>query len=93
MIQIGNVPNIVAVKTVLDELQSDGLVKSWELPYENLLTRLTAAIFFLNPSDETHLPVIWERLAQFPRLSYRENSEQKLSDLSWRVTFDKDFEL
>ncbi len=52
MAQIGNVPEINLVKEHLDKLKSAGFINEWELPYENLLTRLTAAIFFLTPADE-----------------------------------------
>ncbi|MCP4217871.1 MAG: hypothetical protein GY765_24730, partial [bacterium] len=75
-----------------------GLVKEWELPYENILTRLTAAIFFLAPADESKLEEIWKELSKFPqpdadRLTYRLNEEKKLSQLEWRVEFNKNFEL
>ena len=59
MVQIGNVPEIKAVKKHLEELKEKGLVSEWELPYENILTRLTAAIFFLTPKDDSKLEEIW----------------------------------
>lgn len=62
MAQIGNIPDIVAVKEILNGLHENGLVKEWILPHENLLTRLDAAIFFLTPEDETDLKVIWTAL-------------------------------
>ncbi len=88
-----NVPEIQEVKKHLDELKEKGLVKEWELPYENILTRLTAAIFFLAPVDESKLEEIWKELDKHPRLIYRLNEEKKLSQLEWRVEFNKDFEL
>ena len=93
MVQVGNVPEIKAVKKHLDELKDNGLVKDWELPYEHILTRLTAAIFFLTPTDDSKLEKIWKELDKHPRLHYRRNEERKLSDLVWRVEFNKDFEL
>ncbi len=93
MAQVGNVPEIKAVKGHLDQLKERGLVSDWVLPYENLLTRLTAAVFFLTPSDDEKLDEIWTELNSHPRLTYRENEEQKLSKLAWRVEFNKDFEL
>jgi hypothetical protein len=93
MVQVGNVPEIKAVKKHLDELKDNGLVKDWELPYEHILTRLTAAIFFLTPTDDSKLEEIWKELDKHPRLHYRRNEERKLSDLVWRVEFNKDFEL
>ena len=88
-----NVPEIQEVKKHLDKLKDQGLVKEWELPYENILTRLTAAIFFLTPVDESKLEEIWKELDKHPRLTYRLNEEKKLSELEWRVEFNKDFEL
>ena len=93
MVQIGNVPEIKAVKAHLDELMDKGLVKEWELPYENLLTRLTAAICFITPTDDSKLPEIWKELEKHKMLHYRLNEERKLSDLVWRVEFNKGFEL
>ncbi len=88
-----NVPEIQAVKKHLEELKEKGLVAEWELPYENILTRLTAAIFFLTPKDDSKLEEIWKELDKHPRLTYRLNEEKKLSQLVWRVEFNKDFEL
>lgn len=88
-----HVPEIIEVKEHLDELKEKGLVKEWELPYENILTRLTAAIFFLTPTDDSKLDEIWKELEKHPMLIYRLNEEKKLSQLVWRVEFNKDFEL
>ena len=88
-----NVPEIQEVKKHLDQLKESGLVKEWELPYENILTRLTAAIFFLTPADDSKLEEIWTALDKHPRLTYRLNEEKKLSQLVWRVEFNTDFEL
>jgi len=87
------VPDIIKVKEHLDELKDKGLVKEWELPYENILTRLTAAIFFLTPTDDSKLEEIWKELEVHTRLTYRLNEEKKLSQLVWRVEFNKGFEL
>ena len=93
MAQIGNAPEIMAVKNHLNELKEKGLVKQWELPYENILTRLTAAIFFLTPLDESKLEEIWKELEVHKMLQYKLNEEKKLSQLDWRVEFNKGFEL
>jgi len=93
MTQIGNVPEINAVKKHLDRLKKDGLINNWELPYENLLTRLTAAIFFLTPTDDKYLNEIWKELEVHKMLKYRINEEKKISALQWRVEFNKDYEL
>jgi hypothetical protein len=88
-----HVPEIIEVKDHLEELREKGLVKEWELPYENIFTRLTAAIFFLTPVGNSKLDEIWKELDKHPRLTYRLNEEKKLSQLEWRVEFNKDFEL
>ena len=91
MVQIGNVAEIKSVKEHLNELQQQGLVKEWELPYEHILTRLTAAIFFLTPTDDSKLDQIWGELSSYPMLQSRKNEEKKLSKLMWRVEFNKGF--
>lgn len=93
MAQIGNVPEIKAVKKHLEDLKEKRLVEDWELPYENILTRLTAAIFFITPTDESNLEKIWEELEVHEMLHYRLNEERKLSRLEWRVEFNKGFKL
>ena len=85
-----NVPEIKEVKEHLGQLKGKGLVSDWELPYENLLTRLTAAIFFFTPTDDSKLDEIWKELGKHPRLIYRLNEERTLSQLVWRVEFNKD---
>ena len=87
------VQDIYDVKLHLDELKDKGQINEWELPYENILTRLTAAIFFLTPSDESKLDEIWKELEKHKMLHYRLNEEKKLSPLEWRVEFNKGFEL
>jgi hypothetical protein len=87
------VQDIYDVKLHLDELKDKGLINEWELPYENILTRLTAAIFFLAPADESKLDEIWKALEKHQMLHYRLNEEKKLSPLEWRVEFNKGFEL
>ncbi|MGE5340330.1 MAG: hypothetical protein ACM3SY_02505 [Candidatus Omnitrophota bacterium] len=88
-----NVPEIQEVKRHLDDLKDKALIKEWTLPYENILTRLTAAIFFFTPTDESKLEEIWKELDTHPMLQYRLNEEKKLSPLEWRVEFNKGFEL
>ena len=97
MAQIGNVPEIIAVKRKMESLKEKGLVADWELPYENLLSRLTAAIFFLTPAKHVNATAIWDELQSgdrtgYPddRLRYRLNEEKKLSRLEWRVEFNKE---
>ena len=89
MAQIGNVPEIKAVKTQFDVLKEKGLVQNWELPYENILTRLSATIFFFTPAKDAALEEIWQALGNEESLQYRPNEEKKLSPLAWRVEFNK----
>jgi hypothetical protein len=93
MAQLGNVAEIKAVKDRFNKLKEKNLVKEWELPYEGLLTRLTAAIFFFTPVDDSELDGIWQELEEHRMLQYRINEEKKLSQLQWRVEFNKGFEI
>lgn len=93
MTQIGNVKEIREVKDTLENLKQNGLITEWEIPYENILTRLTAAIFFLTPVKEANIDEIWKALEKFSMLQYRRNEEANMSSLEWRVEFNKGFEL
>lgn len=81
------VPEIIEIKKKLDRLKEEGLVTEWELPYENLLTRLTAGIFFLTPAPDVPADRIWNAFSDDKDFSFRINTEQKLSKLMYRVTF------
>lgn len=93
MIQIGNVPAIKAVKNHLNELKKKGLIQEWELPYEEILTRLTAAVFFLKPAEGTLLEHVWKELESHDRFHYQPNNDSGISNLPWRFEFNKGFEL
>lgn len=85
------VPEINLIKDTLDSLKAEGIITTWELPYESLLTRRSAAIFFIAPSSATDaMPSIETALSQFEHFSVRENREQKLSKLPLRVTFNEE---
>lgn len=81
-----HVPEIIEVKNHLDALKAAGLVAAWELPYENILTRRSAALFFVTPAG-TAAEGIWQELTKYSNFSYRPNSEKSLSQLEYRVTF------
>lgn len=85
-----HVPEIIEVKEHLSALKQKGLVKDWELPYENLLTRRSAAIFFFTPTNEQSMETIIKELGKYDNFSHRINEEQKLSKLQFRVTFSKE---
>lgn len=91
--QIGHVPEIQKIKTHLDDLKERKLIQEWELPYEDILTRLTAAVFFITPAEGIEINKIWDELQVYNRLQYRLNEQKKMSPLSWRVEFNKDFDL
>ena len=86
------VKQISEVKSLLDQLRSKELIDQWELPYENLLTRLTAAIFFITPREgyKDDPSEIWHELGQYENFSVRPNYEKKLSTLSFRITFSQE---
>lgn len=89
-INIMNVPQITEVKSLLEELKSKGEISEWELPYENLLTRLNAAIFFFGIAESGSLETIEKSFGSYVEFSYRENEEKKLSQLSYRLTFNEE---
>jgi len=84
------VKEINEVKKQLEQLRTNGLIENWELPYENLLTRLSAAIFFITPVAEDAEFKIWQELDKYEDFSFRLNQEKKLSDLMYRITFSKE---
>ncbi len=86
------VPEIIEVKNHLDKLKTSGLIESWELPYENLLTRRSAAIFFVSFTTEgrSQIEDVWDELGSYENFSFRANEEKKLSDLNFRLTFNKE---
>ena len=81
------VPEIDEMKKKLDRLKEEGLIAEWELPYENLLTRLSAGIFFLTPMGDVQPGRVWEAFSGDKDFSFRDNREQRLSKLTYRVTF------
>lgn len=87
MIQIGNVPEINEVKKRLEILKQKGLITNWELPYENLLTRRSAAIFFLSPSSDEYLESIWNELGIVGNLQRKSNDNLLLSDCAYRFEY------
>lgn len=87
-----HVPEIIEVKELFDSLKTNGFIESWELPYENILTRRSAAIFFLNPkgNSKSDAEEIWTLLKKYDHFSYRLNTEKKLSNLQFRITFSEE---
>ena len=84
------VPEITEVKEHLDLLRSNRLITAWELPYEDLLTRRSAAVFFINPATSADLAPLWMEFEKYDNFSKRLNTERDLSELAYRLTFSKD---
>ena len=82
-----HVPEIIEIKDRLEQLKKQGVLQSWELPYENILTRRSAAIFFFTPADESQVGKVTEAMKSYDNASFRVNSEEKLSKLKYRLTF------
>lgn len=87
-----NVPEIIEVKDLLNEMKTQSIITDWELPYENLLTRRSAAIFFfdIDESDPAKLQEAERQLNQFDNFSYRPNTEKNLSQMKYRLTFSEE---
>jgi hypothetical protein len=83
------IPEITEVKEHLEFLKKNGLIADWVLPYESILTRRSAAIFFVDlhhnaPAD------LWMEFEKYDNFSKRLNTEKKISQLEYRVTFNKE---
>lgn len=83
-----HVEAIIEVKKSLEDLVGKDLISSWELPYENLLTRLNAAIFFIE-FNESNKETVTETLNAFGHSYISKNIDKKLSDLAWRLQIGK----
>ncbi len=83
------VKEIEEVKNQLAELMVNGLISKWELPYENLLTRRSAAIFFIDPAPMVPPDKIWAFLQKNDNFKYSINEDKKLSALEYKITFSQ----
>jgi hypothetical protein len=90
MTRIGNVYEIKAVKDRLSRLQEEGLVRAWELPHEDILSRLTAAVFFVTPSAGMDPEQLCDRLNGFAGPFCSLNDDKRLSQLDWKLEFGKE---
>lgn len=86
------VPEIIEIKNILESLKNEGVIAQWELPYETLLTRRSAAIFFVTPAGVAHksMEIISQRLSTYEHFHCRANEEMNLSKLMLRITFNKE---
>ena len=85
-----NVPEIIEVKKHLTELKAKKLISTWELPYENILTRRSAAVFFLDFEELADKEKVWKDLERYEHFCYQKNTEQILSKLAYQITFSKE---
>ncbi|WP_025688035.1 hypothetical protein [Paenibacillus zanthoxyli] len=84
--RIGNIPSIQEFKQQLIQCEERGLITEWELPYEQLLTRLQAAIFFFN-MDSDHAPdELYSVFADYPDLVIQPN-QGSLSQMGYQISF------
>lgn len=84
--RIGNIPDIQNFKQLLEHCKEEGLITGWELPYEQLLTRLEAAIFFFEAGSDELPDELYTRFAAYPDLVIRRN-EGTLSLMGYQLTF------
>lgn len=88
MAQIGNIEEIKEIKSLLIEMTEGGVLQCWELPYENILTRREAALFFFTPKTEQALEVVRDRLASCGDSKIEKNTDKTISMMSHRLRFD-----
>lgn len=87
MARIGYVPEIQQVKQQLEMLEKKGIIQSWELPYENLLTRLSAALFFVTPTGD--MQQVLDAIKTQPTVCCEKNDKHSLSDLEYCLFFQQ----
>ena len=80
------------VKDLMAAMNQGGLVKEWELPFEEILSGLAQAVFFLTPVDDSCLEKIWNELGKFPYMTYQRNESGTVSKLVWRIAFNRDLD-
>ena len=83
------VPEIHEVNKLFESLKNEGFIDVWHLPFENVMTRLAACIFFFTPTDESKLEAVWKKFGEILNFYYRRNEEKKMSSLDWRVEFNE----
>ncbi|MFB7304411.1 hypothetical protein [Heyndrickxia sporothermodurans] len=90
MTQIGNVEEIKKLKLSMETLRHNGLIIKWELPYENLLTRLSASIFFFTPAEDANLNELQKHiLKEFPNATIIPHQPANISQMPFKIVFDQ----
>ncbi|MNW42816.1 hypothetical protein D3C74_200000 [compost metagenome] len=89
MAAIGNVQEIKEIRNYLDKLKQNGIIMSWELPYENLLTRLSAAIFFFTLTENANLSDIKDCFKEFNNVNIVPHEPGNISQMPYKIIFDQ----
>lgn len=87
MIQIGNISEIKEVKAIFHQLMCDKLILQWEIPLENILTRLIGAHFFFEPRDDQSIEQILGYFADYDNVDYEENKSKNMSEMKYILVF------
>jgi hypothetical protein len=82
------VPEILEFKEYLQKFAEKGEVVSWELPYENILSRISAAYFFLSLEKNINEEHFFEEVKKSYPITYSSNADKKLSQLDWEIKFN-----
>ncbi|MEM9242686.1 MAG: hypothetical protein AAGA27_01345 [Pseudomonadota bacterium] len=80
------VESINKVKDKLESLKKAGTITAWELPYENILTRLDAAYFFVSASKDK-LSDISAAFKDYNDFNLCDNEKKTLSEMAYQITF------
>lgn len=78
------VEEIDRMKKQFELLKSKGIVNEWELPYENLLTRLDAAFFYANIDKAEEFNEFFNDYKNFQVVK---NDEKLISELAYEISF------
>ncbi|HWV68409.1 hypothetical protein [Chitinophaga sp.] len=90
MNRIGDVPEIQLISSQLRELQKTGAIQAWEAPCTRILTRRSAALYFITAMSEEMEALIWDTLKVHEGFGYQLNQYPDISSLKWCITFNND---
>lgn len=90
MSRIGYAKDVMGLKDHLEQLKNRMILTGWEMPHENIISRLTAAVVFISADKSKIKEVIEELTSKFfnYKIHYRPNDEKKMSRLGWTIEFD-----
>ena len=87
MAKLGDIKEIKQLKECLEGMKVKGWINEWELPYENLLTRLSAAIVFIKPSNDDFISKIIETLEETVQIQCTISENTLRLALPYKITF------